>query len=259
MEDDKLEEVKEIVEEIIDTTESPPPPEPEAKKPNIVVRVFKGSFRVFGKLILFSIAAFFIFLPIWVVLPVETKAEISAKVAVKTGYVIPTYNSTSEEEAEKAAKEAEEANEDAAYYAELDSYVEPVIDQIITSDMSDYDKAKAVYDWICANIAYDYAGLETGTGNGDPLEVMQTGLADCGGYSGLFDYFMMKLGISCEVVNGSAPEGGYHAWNKVNINGQWLNVDATWGDSPNSEDYFGKTDTEFVALGYTVESTSNPF
>lgn len=256
MNDENIEEIKEVdVDSTIDTTGSDPPPllEPEAKKQNIVVRIVKGIFRIFGKLILVAVTAFFIFLPIWVVLPVETKAEISAKVEAKTGYVIPTYDPYADEE------EIEEANEEAAYYAELDSYVEPVIDQIITSDMTDYDKAKAVYDWICANIAYDYAGLETGTGNGDPLEVMQTGLADCGGYSGLFDYFMMKLGISCEVVNGDAPDGGYHAWNKVNINGKWLNVDATWGDSPNSEDYFGKTDAEFADLGYTAEATNDPF
>ena len=58
---------------------------------------------------------------------------------------------------------------------------------------------------------------------------------------------MEIAGIPCEYVSGYATGG--HAWNLVEIDGEWYHVDTTWDDPiPNREgyvryDYFLKSDS----------------
>lgn len=47
---------------------------------------------------------------------------------------------------------------------------------------------------------------------------------------------MDRAGIPCELISGWA--GGPHAWNIVQIDGEWYHVDTTWDDPiPNREGY----------------------
>lgn len=134
------------------------------------------------------------------------------------------------EAAEKAKEEelaARQAAEIEAYNAELYSYVDPVIDQIIESGMTDLEKEKAVYEWIVTNIKYDYDALNSGdlTESSDPLSVIKNGKGVCTGISELFYVFMERLGIPCKIINSPSQD---HTWNEVYIDGEWKNVDATW-------------------------------
>ena len=38
------------------------------------------------------------------------------------------------------------------------------------------------------------------------------------------------MGLFCTYVTGKTSEGGDHAWNIVRMDGQYYNVDVTWGD-----------------------------
>lgn len=53
--------------------------------------------------------------------------------------------------------------------------------------------------------------------------------AICGGYSKGYEYLLQRLGIEVIWVNGYA--GGPHAWNFVNLYGNWYLSDTTWGGS----------------------------
>ncbi|MBP3803751.1 MAG: hypothetical protein J6I76_07615 [Oribacterium sp.] len=103
---------------------------------------------------------------------------------------------------------------------------------IIDPDMSDYDKAVAAHDWLCANCAYneysynndiDIASDYTADG---PLLY---GTSLCEGYAEAFRLFMNILQIENRMVVGYAG-GGDHAWNEVKIDGKWYAVDTTWDD-----------------------------
>ena len=60
----------------------------------------------------------------------------------------------------------------------------------------------------------------------------------CDGYAKVFQYLMHRAGVPCVVCYGSTisrenAENGEtdHAWNKVQINGEWLNMDVCWADT----------------------------
>lgn len=75
------------------------------------------------------------------------------------------------------------------------------------------------------------------------------GSAICGGYSQAYAYLCYQMGIPCVYVEGnivSEEFSGAHAWDIVQIDGQWGIVDATWTDDEQGiglrDDYFMTSD-----------------
>ena len=113
-------------------------------------------------------------------------------------------------------------------------------------EMSAYEKEKAVHDALTARVAYD---------SREPLpEVSHTaygalvlGTGVCDAYAYAFQMCMEELGIPSLVVTGNAESGGRiqsHAWNMVQLDGDWYHVDVTWDDvegSAPSYEYFNVT------------------
>ena len=73
-----------------------------------------------------------------------------------------------------------------------------------------------------------------------------SGGALCDGYSLAYEYLLQRAGINCIVVSGyagpSAEETEKHAWNLVQLDEEWYEVDATWDDldfalSPSEDGY----------------------
>lgn len=110
-------------------------------------------------------------------------------------------------------------------------------EQLTTKEMTNRQKAKAVHDWLCINVAYDNDNYLKGTLPSHSYSVEGTLLynkAVCDGYAKTFKLFMDIMGIDCERIIGKATNSvghtGGHAWNKVFIDNQWLYVDVTWDD-----------------------------
>lgn len=104
-----------------------------------------------------------------------------------------------------------------------------VLRRIIHAQMSTVEKVAAVHDYIVRT--YDYE-MET---NGSPFTVytfMQEKQGVCMAYALLFEKMMDELGIPCYYVVGHAEGEGDlgHAWNMVQLDGEWFHVDATWND-----------------------------
>ena len=82
----------------------------------------------------------------------------------------------------------------------------------------------------------------------------------CGGYSLAFEDVCYLLGIPCVYVEGEVASDTYsgaHAWNLVQLDGVWYNVDPTWSDDEANlglrDDYFLATDAyhnEFITGFY---------
>lgn len=138
--------------------------------------------------------------------------------------------------------------------------------QIVKEDMTNYEKVKAVHDYLVLNAAYDTeaAALPAPTDEGAPLHESYTsyglltkGLGVCQAYSEAFDIFMKELGIEANELSGTAG-GTPHSWNRVMLDEQWYHIDVTWDDpQPDkageiSYAYFGLTDGE-MAKDHTWE------
>ena len=70
--------------------------------------------------------------------------------------------------------------------------------------------------------------------------------AHCGGLFAGYGLVQRRVAIGVLRVQVSAVRGEeFHAWNKVELDGTWYNLDATWGASLDKERYYLKTDSEF--------------
>ncbi len=113
--------------------------------------------------------------------------------------------------------------------------IEKIMSEIITNDMSDYDKVKAVHDYIVNHSVYDYTNYvaQTLPDVSYRIEgVILNGTAVCQGYADTFQLFMNLLGIDNRMMSGYAKGEG-HAWNLVQLNGNWYHIDTTWDDPVN--------------------------
>lgn len=104
-----------------------------------------------------------------------------------------------------------------------------VAQQIMKTNKTDYARVKAVNDYIVSNTSYGGRSLERYTVYG----LIANRQAVCQGYA-LATYDLLKrMGIPVRYVVGKSY-GQNHSWNKVQISGQWYNLDTTWNDpTPN--------------------------
>lgn len=95
---------------------------------------------------------------------------------------------------------------------------------------TDEEKAKAVYNYIIANIKYDKNLAITVTTDYLPNNdgTLTSKKAICYGYASLYAAMLRSLDIPTKLVMGdSAYVDEYHAWNEVYLNGKWITVDTT--------------------------------
>ncbi|MBY0757321.1 hypothetical protein K5V21_17975 [Clostridium sardiniense] len=93
-------------------------------------------------------------------------------------------------------------------------------------------------------IQIHYENMVSYIGSGVHSDIRGTFIAHeaiCGGYSKGYEYLLQRLGIEAIWVNGYA--GGPHAWNFVNLYGNWYLSDTTWG-GPNW--YLNGFDSKFT-------------
>lgn len=141
-----------------------------------------------------------------------------------------------------------------------------ILSVIIDEDMSDYEIALAIYDWVMYKNNYnnEVLKLTTETAVRHPafyLEGMMYagnyGYAVCDGISKAYSLLCNMAGVECMRVVGEAGENGNwggHAWNKVKVDGNWYIVDATWGDlsmgiTYKTGTFISKTYTDYYELG----------
>lgn len=106
----------------------------------------------------------------------------------------------------------------------------------VTDDMDDVSKTYALHDWLCDRATYHDAAAEV-TGQ-DPSDVypksftsygcMVEGLGVCQSYTLALADLLNRAGVDNAPLLVDAMK---HAWNMVEIEGSWYNVDATWDDS----------------------------
>lgn len=117
--------------------------------------------------------------------------------------------------------------------AEVDAAVETLLDQLDVWNKSDYEKVKAVYDYICSHVTYDHDGLAEYTAGGEDhtlfsaWKALTQGTSVCQGYANLFYRLMLELGVDNRIISGTG-NGGAHAWNIVELGGLYYNLDSTW-------------------------------
>ncbi len=126
----------------------------------------------------------------------------------------------------------------------LDAKADAVLAQIVMPGMTEFDKARAIHDWLVRNVAYDKAGVQSGNVPSTSFTaegLFDTRVAVCDGYSKAFLILCERAGLDAVRVTGTATNTSgvtsSHAWNQVKIDGKWYNVDVTWDDPTASASY----------------------
>jgi len=119
---------------------------------------------------------------------------------------------------------------------ELDLAVVELLRELDIADKSDYEKVRAIYDWICLNITYD--GTFT---YHDAYSALCRRTTVCQGYASLFYRLCLEAGVDCRYSGGYAFAGGEyegHGWNVVKVDNKWYYVDTTWGAGDEPDYYY---------------------
>jgi len=114
---------------------------------------------------------------------------------------------------------------------------------------TDIEKLKLIYDWVTANVAYDYEALEYDKTDkrhkyaATAHSALFKHQAVCSGYVDLTKMMLNEAGIDCVEMTG-----GNHAWLIVRIDGIWYPVDPTWETirSDSNYSYFLKSKANFT-------------
>ena len=110
----------------------------------------------------------------------------------------------------------------------------------ITTSMSDYEKARVYFTWICDNCVYDYTAGDSSLSH-IAYSLFENGTAVCDGYTGAYNLLLKLEGIDCTALSNNS-----HIWTVATLDGTDYHIDTTWGDSgpaPNY-DYFAMTAEE---------------
>ncbi len=102
----------------------------------------------------------------------------------------------------------------------------------IKADMTEKEKAKVLYDYICKICEYDENGKSDTRYLG--YGAITDGKVVCQGYTALMNTMLKSVGIWCETVPGKVKDRRgteNHIWTRAMIDGEILYIDVTYGDT----------------------------
>lgn len=122
---------------------------------------------------------------------------------------------------------------------DLEQYLDTLLDDVISDDMTHYQKVRSCYDYLVSNTRYGshmrYSGTQIGnvtaqqiinrygTVEGYGAIVLGSQVGYCNAYASAFILMARNLGFDASLVKGATKgAGGYyvpHQWAEINING----------------------------------------
>ena len=111
-------------------------------------------------------------------------------------------------------------------YRDMEQQTRAIIEELADQcqGLSDQEAEKLIYDYIVTNCVHDDAAQWSATAYGCLVE----GKAKCDGISCAMKWALEEAGISSIIITGVPSDGGVgHAWNVVQLDGSWYDVDVT--------------------------------
>jgi len=130
-----------------------------------------------------------------------------------------------------------------------------ILRKICDDDMTNFQKIRAIYEWLILNVQYDHTAANTLSifKNWQSYDswyadgVFNKHKAVCDGISKALLILARIEEIPCVRVSGTMKSNDVgHAWNKVYIGGYWWGIDATHGDLAVDNSYEVLTYTSFL-------------
>ena len=119
----------------------------------------------------------------------------------------------------------------------------------LTADMTEYDKARMYYIWLCSVTEYDTPAKDDSLSH-SPYGLFQNGLAVCDGYTGAYNLLLKLEGIDCHAYLTED-----HIWTVATLDGTEVHIDTTWGDTGTGANslFFAMTPEDSLLLHEAME------
>lgn len=111
--------------------------------------------------------------------------------------------------------------------------------QDITENIeTEREKAKAIYEFVAKHVAYDVEKFRKDIFHPDDsaITTLESGSGICQDYAFLTIALLRSIDIESRYVQGHA--GGRHAWVEAKVDGEWIEMDPTWGAGYIDKDEF---------------------
>jgi len=113
---------------------------------------------------------------------------------------------------------------------EVEAALQEALDAVDISQMTKEEIVLFYHDYLVSNIAYAYDEYKAGNLTQEVYDVygaLVKKKAVCQGYAMAFAYIMQNVGITCGYASSKNIN---HAWNVVELGGNWYQIDTTWDD-----------------------------
>lgn len=120
--------------------------------------------------------------------------------------------------------------------AEQEAYVTKEVRNIFSNysfyHMTEYERLKAIYDYICSNVTFDAAHEDADNSKGQCVNPHQhtayaalKGKSVCQGYVTLLYRMALEAKLNCRILSSLSQN---HGWNLIRVNGKYYELDSTW-------------------------------
>ena len=130
------------------------------------------------------------------------------------------------------------SGKDASFSLDQGDAVSAKAAELCKNAKTDEEKVVAIYNYMADRYSYDYK-LANEITSGKITKYIPNTAATLNGttgmcydFSSLFAAMCRSEGIPCALTKGYAGSS-YHAWNKVNLNGSWYQIDLTYAVTRN--------------------------
>ena len=136
----------------------------------------------------------------------------------------------------------------------INSKADEILSEILTNQMSQREKAKAIYDWCRENLKYSTA---TSYLMGDYLRSAYSGYrlhyGNCYTYYAVARSLLTRAGFTNMMIQRNSATKP-HYWNLVKVDGNWYHFDTCPQPAPNNDGCFLLTDAEVAAYSRNKQS-----
>ena len=138
----------------------------------------------------------------------------------------------------------------AAEKARVEAEVQKILKAV--SGMNILEAERYIHDYIIEETVY----VSNSPYNQNLYSTLVNHETVCAGYARAFQYLMHRLDAACYYCHGMAGSGndrGRHAWNVVELNGNWYNIDLTW------DDQYGEKNRTISYISYEYYNVTDAF
>lgn len=140
-----------------------------------------------------------------------------------------------------------------------------ISDMALSEGATDYDKVKAVHDWICGNVKKGKSVISEVDGKTEiatltPYTAFKYGQASSAGYAGLAYKLLSKMGIQSAIIRGTEQGTNTKVWNLVKLDGMWYHMSIYEDDKDSANDGLDNAtyDYTYFLLGTNTQRKKLP-